>query len=451
MGDSNIVFIVVDTLREDYSMILWHKLKKFGFISYEKTIAPASWTVPSHASIFTGLYPILHKTHETKDKKGLDIRLKYDNLLSTTLSDLGYDTYLLTANPYIRPRLGFIGFNQFYETSGWGPRVSLLSHDDRTVLAKLKSELNNNTTELVKILLLENPVLLLKGGMSKLVSPLNSVYAKIAAKIRKWPLDKGVQNFVKLLRGLKLNEKVPIFLFINLMEVHEPYFLGDTVIEVPKNLISGHLDPNYVTKWRQMYPKEVEYVSQKITEILEILKEKGIFDNSLIIITSDHGQLLGEYGRIGHGTFLYDELLRVPLLIKYPKDSQIKITKKAEEYVSLVSLKPFILNFIENRINDDSILYSKTVFAESYGIGGVTVNPKSEEEKRNINELEKYRIAIYYKNFKGIFNVADWKFEEIISYDPEIEVTENTITRMKKEVVKFLKTATVAKVPKIKI
>lgn len=72
-------------------------------------------------------------------------------------------------------------------------------------------------------------------------------------------------------------------------------------------------------------------------------------------------------------------------------------------------------------------------------------------KEKNIEQLEKYRIAIYYKNFKGIFNVTDWKFEEIISYDPNIEITEDVVKDMKKEVVKFLKTATVAKVPKIKI
>lgn len=175
----NVIFIVIDTLREDYSRPLKEKLTKFDFIVYENTVAPAPWTVPSHASIFTGLYPLLHKTHETKGKKGLDIQLKYDNLLSTTLLNLEYDTYLLTANPYVRPSLGFIGFNQFYETPGWGPRISLLSHDDLVVLAKLKSELNNSMTKVVKTLLLENPSLLLKGGISKLIFPLNSVYTKM--------------------------------------------------------------------------------------------------------------------------------------------------------------------------------------------------------------------------------------------------------------------------------
>jgi len=106
---------------------------------------------------------------------------------------------------------------------------------------------------------------------------------------------------------------------------------------------------------------------------------------------------------------------------------------------------------IDNKLIDDSILYSDTVFAESYGIHQNVGELSNEEEKKNIEQLEKYRIAIYYKNFKGIFNVTDWRFEKIKSYDPNIEVTDDIVKHMKKEVIKFLKTATIVKVPKIKI
>ena len=117
----------------------------------------------------------------------------------------------------------------------------------------------------------------------------------------------------------------------------------------------------------------------------------------------------------------------------------------------MVRLKPFILDIIDNKLSDDSVLYSDTVFAESYGVHTDIGNISNETERKNIEQLDKYRIAIYYRNFKGIFNVTDWKFEEIISYDPKIEITDDITKHMKKEVLKFLKTATVAKVPKIKI
>jgi len=99
----NVIFIVVDTLRRDYAKPLEEELKKFEFISYENAIAPASWTTPSHASIFTGLYPALHGAHETKNKKDIEVKFKNRNsILSLRLQDMGYKTYLLSANPYIR-------------------------------------------------------------------------------------------------------------------------------------------------------------------------------------------------------------------------------------------------------------------------------------------------------------------------------------------------------------
>jgi len=448
MEAPNIIFLVVDTLREDYSKPLKEKLEKLGFVSYENVIAPASWTVPSHASIFTGLYPAFHKAHETRYKKGMDIKLKYDDILSISLLERGYDTFLITANPYIRPSLGFTGFKHFYESCGWSLQINLLSHEDMVLLSELKSELGKNTIALYKELLLENPAILIKGGISKLLSPLNSLYTKITAKIKKWPLDKGAQKFIKLLRRLDF-DKIPNFIFINLMEVHEPYFLGDKGMEVRKNILTGRLDPSYIGKWKQMYIEEVEYVTQKIMEIMEIIKKKRIFDKSLIIITSDHGQLLGEHGRIGHGVYLYDEVLKVPLLIKYPRESQVEIIKESGKYISLLSLKPFILKFIDGNLDNDAALYSEMVFAESYGIGGTTVNPKTKEEKQNVNMLEKYRIAAYYKNFKGVFNVPDWNFEEVVSYDPSATVSKDSINYLKKEVMKFLKIPAITKISKV--
>jgi len=58
MKNINVILIVIDTLRKDYAKHLEVELEKLGFLSYEKAVAPASWTAPSHASIFTGLYPI---------------------------------------------------------------------------------------------------------------------------------------------------------------------------------------------------------------------------------------------------------------------------------------------------------------------------------------------------------------------------------------------------------
>jgi len=445
----NVILIVVDTLRKDYAKPLEEDLKKIGFISYKNVFAPAPWTVPSHASIFTGSYPSLHKAHETKDKKGMEIILKNSNILSKDLQMLNYKTYLFTANPYIRPCLGYKGFHYFYEVNGRKPRILFLNYNDSIYISNLKKKLNNNMLELIKYLILNNLKIFIKAIISKLLSPINPFYYIIIAKIRKWPLDKGAKKFEKIFKNFKFSKEISYFIFTNLMEVHEPYFLGDKTIEVRRNIIGKRLDKNYVEKCKKMYIKQVKYVSQRIIKIMKIFIEKGIFNDSFIIITSDHGQLLGEHGKFGHVCFLHDELIKVPLLIKYPSNKNIEKID-TEELISLTRLKDIIKNVIQKDIVNDRILYSKTVFAESFGIGGITVKPKTIQEKLNVEQLEKYRIAVYHKNFKGIFNVTDWKFEEIKSYDSNIKITQKIKKDLKKEVIKFLKTATISKIPKKK-
>lgn len=451
MDVPNVILIIVDTLRADYAKPLENALKKLGFISYKNAVAPASWTMPTHASIFTGLYPAFHGAHETKNKKGIDIELNTKNLLSFNVKEMEYSTYLLSANPFIRPEFGFSGFDNFYPSLAF-PSFSLLSINEENQINMLKNSLKTKFG-LAKILISNRQYrLLVKAGLSYILNK-SYIYATMVSK--KWPRDKGAKSTIRNVRkalGTSSKEK-PKFVFINFMEVHEPYFVGDNfgVDALRENLKTNRIDLNLIQKWRENYFKEVKYVTERILELMAILKKENLFDSSLIIVTSDHGQLLGEHGRIGHGTFLYDELLKVPLLIRYPVRYRIEHVQNKLEYINLVTLKAFILSIIDNKLSNDDMLYSDTVFAESYGIPQRNVNPSNKQEKKNIEQLEKYRIAIYYKNFKGVFNVTDWKFEEIISYDPSMEVTEDIVKHMKKEVIKFLKTATIAKVPKIKL
>jgi len=449
-GGPHIVLIVIDTLRQDYSLQLNRILKKFGFISYKNIIAPAPWTTPTHASIFTGLYPAFHGTHETKTRKLTNITLQEGpSLLHTLLSELGYKTYLLSANPLISPTFGFKKFD-YVDIYPFSPLVKLLSTKERRLIDQYAKKYEAYKTQKLRVILdmclSKNIGLAVKILIERLIE---KPYLAYMATIKKWPLEKGSSKIIDALKKLAISQ--PSFIFINLMEVHDPYFLRnrDYIVTI-KNYINGYLDIKYSMKWQKGYKKEIEYISKKIKCILDILSNKGILQDSLIIITSDHGQLLGEHNRLNHGTFLYDELIQVPLWVRYPNTNIIPL--QDEGYISLTRLYNLILTTVRGDEYTIKTLYSPVVFSEVYGIhlsySGLSLTP---QEKTNLMALEKYRIAIYYKNFKGIFNVTDWKFEEIISYDPNTEITEDIVKSMKKEVMKFLKTATLAKAPKIKL
>ncbi|ASJ01305.1 sulfatase-like hydrolase/transferase [Thermococcus gorgonarius] len=447
MEATNIILIVLDTLRKDYGEKYLHPiLKKYGFNYYSNTIAPAPWTTPSHASIFTGLYPALHGAHETKKYKSDKVKLLHNNILTRELKLLGYSNYLLSANMFVTPYFGFVGFDKVVVPTKKFPRI--LSKRESKKLQRYSS--TNSIQTAFKLLEHGEFLLLLKASIQKVILD-NYLTLKVYGKLRKWPLDLGLSEFTQWISSFKF--KSPMFMTINLMEMHEPYptLPKSSVInyQTVKSWV-GKPSEKIVTGYKKGYEMEIKYLSENLPKLLNALKKKGLFDNSLVIILSDHGQLLGEHGKINHGTFLYDELIQVPLWIKYPWESEP--VKCSNGYISLTKIRDLIIDVAEGRYYNDKKLYSSTVFSEVYGthIDYSRMN-LSHEELEKIRELEKYRIAVYYKNFKGIFNVTDWKFDEVISYDPGIEVTEDVVKHLKKEVMKFLKTATIAKVPKIKV
>ena len=119
----NISIIILDTLRLDaFNKIVDENpglIKKFNAIRFEKCISPGSWTLPSHASMFTGMDQSDHGCHETKEIKSLDIeriRLREETILDE-LKREGYTTYGISANPYINPVYGFTGFDKYMEES----------------------------------------------------------------------------------------------------------------------------------------------------------------------------------------------------------------------------------------------------------------------------------------------------------------------------------------------
>ena len=197
MDSPNIIFIVVDTLRKDYAKPLEDELRKLGFISYENVIAPASWTTPSHASIFTGLYPAFHGAHETKNKKDIQVKLNMsNNLLSSCLRNLEFNTYLLSANPYIRPEFGFKGFDYFYSVQ-YIPIFSLLSPHEKRTIDRIYSKVHESKLAVLASLVSNREFkLLFKAGMNYLLNILYSVYVSLNG----WPKDKGGEEIIKTMK-----------------------------------------------------------------------------------------------------------------------------------------------------------------------------------------------------------------------------------------------------------
>ena len=172
---------------------------------------------------------------------------------------------------------------------------------------------------------------------------------------------------------LEKNHEQPFFLFINYFDPHTPYLpppaycrdfgkIGKDIIvnskfgtdssyvtaesDVMFSVIMGNhrLTPDEKELFVSRYDGEIRYLDHCLGLLLEKLKVLKVYDNTLIIITSDHGEAFGEHNLVSHGRTLYEEMLRVPLIIKYPSiDARRGVVEKR---VSLVDLFSTILSFL---------------------------------------------------------------------------------------------------------
>jgi len=423
----NIIFIVVDTLRKDFADNKKDEFKKIGFHKFNNLIAPSNWTTPSHASIFTGLYLNKHKVHNTKFIKNEKVKITSNLssiLLSNILRNIGYNTFLISANMFINPLFGFKGFDLFYDTSTM-PLLSLFSEEELVFKEKIRETLKDSSylKKIYKYIENKRIKLLLKTLFVNLYSPL---YKKIAR--RNWPYDKGLKKSLKILNKFINNKTVNNFIFINLMDVHEPYFDDDYLCNkgLVENLKNGFLDPILISNWKNQYGKQVDYVFDNLIDFFRKHKDDEYLKKSMIIITSDHGQMLGEYNRVGHVSFLYDELINVPLYIKFPEHIEVNLVEK-NKIMSLVNFKRFILNSLKQNKIDMKFLSDECVFSESYGININIPEVKNEVEKKNIEKIDKYKCAIYFDTYKGIYNVEDKYFESIINIKDKTNIVDKNV------------------------
>ena len=119
----------------------------------------------------------------------------------------------------------------------------------------------------------------------------------------------------------------PFFLFLHYFDPHDPYRAPEGYAE------------RFGPEDAQQYAAEVAYVDHYIGQVLDRIKELGLYESSLIIITADHGEMLGEHGEIDHGFFIYQPAIKVPLIVKLPGQRQ---PRRVDEAVGLVDIVPTV-------------------------------------------------------------------------------------------------------------
>ncbi|MDD1650818.1 MAG: sulfatase-like hydrolase/transferase, partial [Methylococcaceae bacterium] len=122
-------------------------------------------------------------------------------------------------------------------------------------------------------------------------------------------------------------------------------FLPDTVKRL-KGDPDATLSPETTRAMIAAYDECIQYVDDGLGRVFEALKQRGLYDNTLIIITADHGEEFMEHGLIGHGESLYDELIHVPLIVKFPCPGPHCAPRTVTSQVELVDIFPTVMDAI---------------------------------------------------------------------------------------------------------
>jgi len=355
----NVVLIVLDTHRYDrvssygYERKTTPNLDDFGRQAtlFENGISPAQWTIPAHASMFTGEYPTTHQTIQAHYR--LDSRF---DVLATLLAANGYQTIGFCNNPLVGVLNNGLkrGFETFYNYGGAFPSVPRSSNQLPRPLNVLWEWYTQQFRKLSYPIqnAFAHSDFLFQLSLNPLFVPLWTKFANF-----KGNTAKSLRDAREYLAHVSKDKTAkPQFIFVNLMEPHLPYTPPDPFIDKfapyfkeDRQVRDFMRNYNYqafrwflpiedrfkemeATVLNDMYDAEVYYQDHLLGEVLEFLVRDEAADNTLTIIVGDHGEGLGEHNFVGHSFVAYQELLHVPLLAKFPE--QLAAGKRATATVS---------------------------------------------------------------------------------------------------------------------
>jgi arylsulfatase A-like enzyme len=300
----NVLIIIVDTLRADHVSSYGYARNTSPYLDslaqqgvlFENAIAPSSWTLPSHASILTGLYP-----HEIQMETYKSVLTGNHPTLADAMEKRGYRTAAFSGNYHFFSRdRGFLhGFSHFeeYEQSIGG------------LLEKVPFSA------------------FIFKDLSKITAGSQTAFFGLRNAASAEKIDQDALDWLKTGRR-------PFFVVLNYIDIHEPVLPPEPYLhayttnpkarnesmffqedcEESKRAFCASERPQFV----DTYDGAVRYADDSVKHLLSELREQGMLENTIVVITSDHGQELGDHDIYGHGKSTYWQEIQVPLIILKP-------------------------------------------------------------------------------------------------------------------------------------
>jgi len=403
----NVVLIILDTARKDALSCYGNKKKVTPAIDriaregmlFRNCYSPSNWTIPVHASIFTGLYPSSHRVNM------IDWRMPSNiTTLAEVLRRHGYQTAGFTANTILSGSNRFdLGFT-YYKC-----------YSDHQFLANVRYFLMGN-------------VVWAKLGLADLQKP------------RDFPPDAYFQKAGDLVRDVRnwfeydRREDRPFFLFMNFMDVHypyqppEPYLSQFSSLRDEKNFYTHFLEPKdyFSVKYklndddiihlRELYDGSMAYLDASLEQLFQFFRDRALFDNIFLVIASDHGEYFGEheeyYYKLFHSFGIFDQLVSVPLILRHP--DLIPAHTEVDGLVSLVDILPTIfdaagidLSVMPHPVQGESLLSLAEKGGRDYSYYEFQVMPlkkflKRKQIPRILKVYPDIRLKLWFRSFTAI-------------------------------------------------
>lgn len=337
----DVILITLDTTRADhlgvygYERDITPSLDRFAgdSVTFRRAWATGAWTLPTHASMVTGRYPSNHGAHFDHAREGVALsevlegdffakhkasRLPEDEVtLAELLREQGYATAAFTGGPWLAPPFGLMQGYEVADTAIGG------------VGGRSAEVLTNRCTEWLE----------------------------------STPRD------------------VPVHVLVNYFDPHTPYEPPPGFDDLPGAGIP--MDPDqdqiFINGGRKLleeqrvaavdrYDGEIRFMDHHFGRLIDALRRLDRFDDALIIVIGDHGELFGEHDVMGHGRWLYEGVLRVPLLVHHPGERQAG--SFVDTPVSQVDLLPMVARELglelPRPVDGRPIGERRTVFAEAF-------------------------------------------------------------------------------------
>lgn len=414
----NVVLIVMDTQRADrlgvyrYDRSVSPEINRFAqdALVFENAVSAGVWTLPSHASVFTGLLPSQHGA--TKAHAWLDSRFE---TLAEILDENGYETLAVSNNTWISQATNATqGFEQVVRP------------------AEIHHARGNSLSILV------DRVLYPAG----LVGPLLGIltYEDGGAKYTNQWIERWLQ---------RRNPDRPFFLFVNYVEPHHPLRPhGEARRELVDQEDLEESFRNPLDEWlvysfadtsvysaddlelmNDLYDAETRTLDHYIGDLLSILASRIGVDDTLIILTSDHGEELGDHGLQGHEISVYNSLAHVPLIVRFPR---LFSPGRVSAPVHLIDLFPTILEVTGSvtkgdlpRLGLSLVDAARAAVAEERSSPTVSERPLITERMaptaHRMVPIPGYEVD--YRPYLGVVRsvrVGDWKYIASTSAPPEL-------------------------------